>query len=406
MPNILFATPFFNALATQFIQALGNLPAVRLGVISQEPQELLPPEVRRGITAHWRIDNALDTAQLTWAAESLANQMGPVQRLLAVNEQIQVPAAEVRERMGIEGTMPEVAINFRDKPRMKDILRAAGVPCARHQLATTEQEVWDFAGRVGFPVVVKPPAGAASQATFRAGSSEELRHALEQIPPRPGQPILLEEFITGEEYSFDTFSIHGKAAWHSWTKYLPTPLEVMQSPWIQWRVLLPREVDDPEIDAIRPVAVRALEALGMESGLSHLEWFRRPDGSVAVSEVGMRPPGAQITTLMSRAHDFDCVEAWARLMVFGEFEPPVRKFAAGAAYLRGQGQGRVRAVYGLDKIHQEMGNLISDVKWPDIGQEKSPSYEGEGYIIVRHPETAVVEQALLDIINTVRVVLE
>jgi hypothetical protein len=47
----------------------------------------------------------------------------------------------------------------------------------------------------------------------------------------------------------------------------------------------------------------------------------------------------------SRAHDFDCPAAWARLMIFGEFEPPQRKYAAGAAYLRGQGQGRVKITY-------------------------------------------------------------
>ena len=47
----------------------------------------------------------------------------------------------------------------------------------------------------------------------------------------------------------------------------------------------------------------------------------------------------------------------------------------------------------------------ADVKLPAIGDRSSPSYEGEGYIIVRHPETAVVEQALARIVQTVRVEL-
>ena len=405
MSYILFAAPLFNDLAIRFIEAIGSLPDVRLGVISQEPQEILDPHIRARIAAHWRVDNALDTGQLVWAAESLAKQLGPIHRLLAINEQIQVPVAEVRERLGIEGTRAEVARNFRDKSRMKDLLRAAGLPCARHRLATHEGEAWDFVGEVGFPVVVKPLAGAASQATFRAGSAEELLHALVQIHPRSGEPILLEEFITGEEYSFDTFSVNGQAVFHSWTHYLPTPLEVMRNDWIQWRVVLPREVDDPLLEVIRPAGVRALEVLGMDTGLSHLEWFQRVDGSVTISEVGMRPPGAQITTLISRAHDFDCVEAWARLMVFGEFEPPARKYAAGAAYLRGQGVGRVRVVYGVEQVQDELGQLITDMKLPQIGQEKSSSYEGEGVIIARHPETAVVERALSFIINTIRVEL-
>jgi formate-dependent phosphoribosylglycinamide formyltransferase (GAR transformylase) len=406
MFSILFVAPIFNDLAIRFIQAFNQLPDIRLGVISQEPQEILTPQVRACIAAHWRVDNALDTGQLLWAAESLAKQLGSIHRLLAINEQIQVPIAEVRERMKVEGTRAEVAKNFRDKSRMKELLRAAGLPCARHRLATTAQEVWEFVGEVGFPVVAKPPAGAASQATFRVGSADEMRQVLAQISPHPGQPVLLEEFITGEEYSFDTFSVNGQAVWHSWTHYLPTPLDAMRTPWIQWRVLLPREVDDALIEAIRPTGVRALEVLGMDTGLSHLEWFRRADGSVAISEVGMRPPGAQITTLMSRAHDFDCIETWVRLMVVGHFEPPARKYAAGAAYLRGQGQGRVRNVHGFEQVQRELGHLITDVKLPQPGQEKSTSYEGEGFIIMRHPETVVVEQGLLSVINTIRVELE
>ena len=42
-----------------------------------------------------------------------------------------------------------------------------------------------------------------------------------------------------------------------------------------------------------------------------MEWFRRPDGTVAVSEVAMRPPGAQITSMLCYAHDFDLDSAWA-----------------------------------------------------------------------------------------------
>ena len=74
-----------------------------------------------------------------------------------------------------------------------------------------------------------------------------------------------------------------------------------------------------------------------------MEWFRRPDGSVAVSEVGARPPGAQITSMLCYAHDFDLYTAWARLMVDGSFDPPERKWAAGTVYLRGQGAGQVQA---------------------------------------------------------------
>jgi hypothetical protein len=92
-------------------------------------------------------------------------------------------------------------------------------------------------------------------------------------------------------------------------------------------------------------------------------------------------------------------------MVLGEFTPPERRFAAGAVYLRGQGQGRVVAIHGLDQADHELGHLVTDVKLPQVGQEASISYEGEGYIILRHPETAVVEQALRRLAELIRVEL-
>jgi len=168
-------------------------------------------------------------------------------------------------------------------------------------------------------------------------------------------------------------------------------------------VLLPREIESPRYDDIRVMGFRALEALGMDTGVSHLEWFRRRDGSVAISEVAARPPGAQIMTLISRANDFDALGAWVKLMIKETFDAPQRRYAVGAAYLRGQGEGRVKAIHGLATAMQEVGRLVTDAKLPVIGQEKGKTYEGEGFIIVRHAETLVVQQALTTIINAVRV---
>jgi biotin carboxylase len=402
---VIFVSPYFTTFNLRAIDTAAALSDVRLAVVSQEALEALPARARERIAAYRRVNDALSTEQLTSAAQSLATEQGPIHRLFGGTEQLQEPLAEVRERLGIEGMRAAAARNFRDKSRMKDVLRGAGLPCARHWLAGSTEAAWAFAAEVGYPLVAKPPMGAATQATYRAGSPDELQAVLATMDPRDANPVLLEEFITGDEHSFDTFSLDGRPVFHSLTRYLPQPLDVMRNPWIQWRVILPREIDDSRYDDIRQCAFRALDALGMVTGISHLEWFRCSNGSIAISEVGARPPGAQIMTLISRANDFDALGAWCRLMIYGQFDPPRRKYAAGAAYLRGQGMGHVRAVYGIDIVEREIGHLVTDWKLPAVGEARSPSYEGEGFIVVRHPETAVVEQALARIIDTVRVEL-
>jgi ATP-grasp domain len=322
-----------------------------------------------------------------------------------VLEQLQVPLAQVREHLGIPGMDAATARNFRDKDQMKTVLRAAGVPCARHRLATDAAEAADFAREVGFPLVVKPPAGAGAKSTFRLDHPDDLQAWLEAAPPAPDRPALIEEFLTGEEGSYDSVMIDGEIVWGSISNYLPTPLEVLRNPWMQWAVLLPRDIDGPEYAPIRMVAPVALRALGLRTGLTHMEWFRRPDGSVAVSEVGARPPGAQITSMLCYVHDFDLYRAWAKLMIDGSFQPPLRQWAAGTVYLRGQGSGVVRAVHGADRLPAVVSDLVVDSRLPSPGQPSSGSYEGDGYITVRDRDTGVVTAAIRQILTTVRVEL-
>lgn len=405
MQTVVFVAPFFMDMTLRFVDATASLPGVRVGLVSQDPAERLPGELRAKLAAHWRVDNGLDADQIVGAVEGLARQIGRPSRLVGALEQLQVPLAIARQKLGIDGMDVETALNFRDKARMKTKFRDAGLPCARHCLAASPEEAWGFARAVGYPLVAKPPAGAGAKGTYRVDNDGQMGELLAMIRPHGHDPLLFEEFITGDEHSFDTISVGGRPVWHSLTHYLPNPLDAVRNPWIQWCVLLPREVDHPRYDDIRHAAFRALEVLGMRTGLSHMEWFRRPDGSVAISEVAARPPGAQITTLISWAHEIDFRRAWANLMVNGEFQPPQRRYAAGAAFLRGQGQGRVKAIHGLDQAQRELGHLVVEVSLPKAGQVPSTSYEGEGYVVLRHPETRVVEEGLARLIRLIRVEL-
>lgn len=402
---VVFVAPFFSPAATQMIEAALALAHVRVAVVAQQPIAELAPQVAGRLAGHWQVPDITDAAQLDWAVQELARRLGPVSRCFAAYEQAQLPLATVRERLGIPGLPVAAAHNFRDKARMKDVLRAAGIPVARHQLVRDVADARRFVGEVGFPIVVKPPAGAGAKATERVPDVAALEAVLQRYAPSPDDPMLAEEFLRGTEHSLETVSVQGVPVWHSITRYAPTPLEVLEHPWIQWTVLLPREVDDPAFDDIRQIGDRALQALGMTTGVSHCEWFRRPDGSVAISEIAARPPGANMTTIISRANDVDFVAAWVRLMVDGVFTAPARRYAVGTAYLRGQGQGTVVAIEGLEAVQREFGHLICDHRLPNLGQHPTGSYEGEGFLILRHPETRVVQDALQRIISTVRVVL-
>lgn len=403
--HVVFVVPFFMTATLRFVAGAAALPGVRLSLISQDPLEKLPADLRGRIVGHWRVEDCMRSADLVGATRELGRRFGAVARLIGSLEQLQVPLAEASVELGLPGLTPTAARNFRDKQQMKDVFDAAGLPCARHALVADAADARRFAAACGYPLIAKPLAGAGGRNTFRLNDGHDLDAYLRTFAPSVASPVLFEEFLSGTEHSFDAVMLHGRLVWHSISIYSPSPLTVMENPWIQWCVLLPRDIGAAEYRPIEQAAARALEALGLVTGMVHMEWFRRPDGSIAISEVAARPPGAQFTTLISLAHGQDFYRAWPRLMIFDQFEIPPRRFAAGAAYLRGMGTGRVREVQGVDIIQREFGELIVETKWPEPGVTQPTGYEGAGYVLFRHPDTQVVERALRRTVEVIRVIL-
>ena len=401
MRNVVFVAPFPLDTTLRFARAAAALPGVRFLGIAQEPP--------RGDDASLFADlvtvrDGLDSRQLIEAAELLQRRHGPLHRVLGILEPLQVQLAQVRAALGVSGTSPDTADLFRNKARMKDELRRHGLPCARHKLLRTWDDAVAFVDEVGLPIVLKPPAGMACKATWRIKSKDELRAAMIAIHASPSEPALAEEFLRGSEYSFETITVGGEVRFTSISRYEPTPLEVMETPWIQWVCVLPRDVSGPELADAHELGRRAVSALGLETGFTHMEWFRRDDGSLAIGEIAARPPGANIVRMNSFAHDVDMYRAWARAVVDDAFDGPwARKYAVGCAFLRGAGRGRVVRVTGADRAQELVGRHVVEARLPTIGAPKSDSYEGDGHVIVRDPDTAVVRAALKTIIETIQV---
>lgn len=404
-----FVAPFALPSTLRFLRAAALLPDTTFSVVAQEPaasfMASLDEEVRGRIAEFVTVEDCHDPDQLEQAVRRIASATGKgVTAVVGILEPLQEALACVRERLQIRGMDRAEAERFRDKSVMKDALRSSDLPCARYFLATDAGSAVEFA-RTTMPLVAKPPAGAGARDTFRVDDLSQLEGWLRRHPPTPERPLLLEEFVQGREYSFDSVSVGGQHLFHSISEYSPTPLQVMEAPWIQWTVMLPRDQGGPEFEPILSAGPRALDALGMVSGMTHMEWFRRPDGSIAISEVAARPPGAQFTSLISYAHDCDFYRVWAEVAILEDFTPPARQFATGAAYLRGQGAGRVARVEGIERANQELGDLVVESQLPSPGQPKASSYEGEGFLILRHEDTDRVRHGLQRAVEILQVEL-
>lgn len=173
----------------------------------------------------------------------------------------------------MEGASVEVAETFRDKARMKEALARAGLPVARNRLLRGVTDAKAFVEEVGFPMVLKPPAGFGAKGTYRIRSLAELGAALDGLRVAADNPVLAEEFLTGREFSFESITVGGVPKVQSVSHYLPSCLEVVENPWIQWCCMLPRDISGTEYDGIKAMAAKAIKALGLSDGMTYMEWF-------------------------------------------------------------------------------------------------------------------------------------
>ncbi len=404
MRKVVFVAPFLMEATMRFVDAIGRLPDTRVFGICQKIPEGIPSSEAQRFADYIAIDDCFNPDQLEWAVRQLEQRHGEIYRITSVLELIQEVVAEVRERLGLEGLRRESARRFLDKNVMKAAFQDLKLPCARHLLMTNAEQGFAFAKQVGFPLVVKPPVGAGCISTFQVNNDEELANALRDVRPDAAHPVQIEEFITGDEFSFDTFTINGKVVWHSICQYFPPPIQAMRNSWIQWGHMLPRDITGPEFDAAREVGIKAVEGFGMASGVTHMEWFRRADGSVAIGEIAARPPGAHMPRCWSYAYEGDYYHQWAQAVIYDKFDGSNdRRYAVGSVFFRGPGQGRVRAVEGVEEANKLYGKYVMEARLPAIGQQKSESYEGDGYAIVRDPSTEKVIEIMQGIISHVRV---
>ena len=399
--NVIFVAPVIDEPAARFLRALGRLDDVQvLGVVHKHPSSA----DARLFADLVRIPHPLNPEAIIEGVGTLRRNHGQPFRIVGALEAIKVQLAMARERFGVPGVSVRTASVFRDKSRMKDALRAAGLPVARHGVLRTEADARAFVAEVGLPIVLKPIDGVGARSTARVTTMDALFRMLREMGCGPGSPALAEEMLVGKEHSFEAITIGGEPRVFSFSEYLPGCLEVLENPWIQWSCLLPREVDTPLHDRARKLGFEVIRTLGLENGMTHMEWFERSDGSLAVGEIAQRPPGPQLCQMTGLVHGIDIHRAWARAVVDGKLDAPwTRTHAAGTVFIRGQGPGRVRAIHGVEETRRGLGEHLVEMKLPEIGAPKNTSDEGDGYVVVCHRETNAVKTLLGKVMQTLKI---
>ncbi|MFN7959741.1 MAG: ATP-grasp domain-containing protein [Thermoanaerobaculia bacterium] len=383
--NVLMLAPGYPWEMTLFTRGLARVGAQVFGV-GDMPEAALPKEAREALSAYLQVPSLWDEALVIEAV-----RRHPAARALDQVECLWEPgmllAARLREALGLPGMSVAQTLPFRDKEKMKLALDAAGIRTPHHARATSAMEVREAAARIGFPLIVKPIAGAGSADTHRVEDAAQLERVLAQT--RHVAEVSVEEYIDGEEYTFDTLSAHGQVLYFNLAWYRPRPLIQRTVEWISPQTITLRDVDSPLLAGGREMGLQVLKALGFETGFTHMEWFRKPDGEAVFGEIGARPPGARSTELMNYGCDIDVYTGWAEVACHHRFSQPiVRRYNSAVIFKRAQGQGRIRRIEGLERLLSRYGDFIVSVDLLPLGAPRRNWLQtllSDGHVILRHP---------------------
>ena len=277
---------------------------------------------------------------------------------------------------------------FRDKQLMKERAAAAGLRVPRAQRVRSVQDVWAALEATGYPAIIKPISGAGSADTYKVESAGDMTRILPLM--QHVSEAICEEFIEGEEYTYDTVSIDGVPAYESVTRYIPNALEMRSNEWISPIMLSVRDLDQPHIRRGIELGRNVLGALGMGDGMTHMEWFLKSDGEVVFGEIACRPGGACVVDQMNYTSDIDLFREWARVATVGRFEAPIeRKYNVGIIFKRAQGQGRITAIAGLSEYYDRYrAHIVEDtlLRPGTPRRDWKATLLSDGYLVVRHPE--------------------
>ncbi|MGH9117616.1 MAG: ATP-grasp domain-containing protein [Acidimicrobiales bacterium] len=404
--DVVMLGPGYPGEMPMFTRGLAEVGARVIGV-GDQPQEALPELARRSLSAYVQIGS--------WADEddAVATVLGAlrgtnVDLVESLWEPTMLLAARLRQAIGTPGLTVEQTIPFRDKGRMKEVLDAAGIRTPRSERTRTAAGCRQAAERIGYPIIIKPIAGAGSLDTYRIEDDAEREAAIARLGHI--DEVSVEEFVDGDEFTYETVCAAGRIAFYGITLYKPRPLLLKQIEWLSPQVIGFRDPDAPDLAEGRAMGEAVIDAMGFTSGFTHMEWYRTGDGEVVFGEIGARPPGARLTDVHNFTCDVDLFTGWAEAVCHGRFSQPVeRRYNAAMVIKRAEGQGRITRIEGLGHLMAEIGEHVVNVDLLPLGAQRrdwQATVLSDGIVVVRHPDLATTFELADKVATEVRLYAE
>lgn len=301
--------------------------------------------------------------------------------------------AQIASEKGLPSQSVDGLYRSNNKYLTRDALRHAGLQTVDFGLATEETSLIEHARRIGYPVILKPINGCASQLVIKCENEQELlqgyRSALKKLPRSiyrdlyacthrfadkkgnqiifdPLRTMLVEKYIEGPEASIEIVATESDVI----PLLVHDKVLVSEGDRVVYEHLLvvpPVRFTQEELENIRRYAVEVAKATGIKNSLCHVEIRYDKHSGPQLLEINPRVGGMLVTKSLETMIGFHALDAMVDLAL-GSFQPrpyPCTTDQYGMFTLYPPHAGYFERVEGLDKLNRIPGILSSTLLFPE-----------------------------------------
>ncbi|NDZ81373.1 ATP-grasp domain-containing protein [Streptomyces sp. SID10853] len=324
----------------------------------------------------------------------------PFSAVLSLTEKGLLPAARIAEHLGIGALSPDVVGRTRDKSAMRAWLRDKAFSTVACAVVRDADDIRDFAGDHGYPVIVKPRHGKGSEHVRCFRLAEEV-----VMPPAITDDYIVEPFLSGPEFSVEAFSCDNDHKVVAITAKF-TQKDDPENPFVETGHVVPAPVEADVSTAITEYTSAFLDVMGITDGCTHTE-LRMTASGPEVIETHTRVGGDSIPTLVRQATGHDLLDLLVQWSLDRTRPGAPAPTAAGAAAIRffTPPPGRVAGISGVQRWQGLPGVLKFHL--PLKAGDRVPSVQDSrtraGYVLTTAPTAAQAIEICREVISGVRI---
>lgn len=300
-----------------------------------------------------------------------------------------VTVGYVAEGLGLTGNSHESILVSTNKHLMRKRFEECGDPSPKSMMVTSPDECGAI--DMELPLIVKPVDRSGSRGVTKVNDMSELPRAIERaLEVGFEKCAVVEEFVSGTEYSVEYISWEGEHHFLALTKKYTTGAPN----FIETGHLEPAPVSDDLLMRIRQVTEHALDSLNIRFGASHTEIMVKDDGEIRLIETGGRMGGDNIGSslvMLSTGYDFTGGVIDVALSI-----PPVvrteKRSYAGVRFIFSQEDIKV-----LEKVKSESYGILVEEDVHDVTSEKvTDSSTRFGYFTMASADLSDIQRYMPD----------